>query len=214
MLDRRLCAWIALVSAFVCMVGLTGVDRALAEWIRASGVENAPFFTHGLATLDRVSGIHVWLWLAGTVALAVGAIGLAMRRRARWPAALMAAGIVQFATLLTMMLAKPQFGRLRPHQVLESGDWTHVWFAGGGSFPSGHVAFYFGLLVPLAAACSRVWQRTVVLALGVFVAAARLDLAAHFLSDVAASALLAALFTLLLSALARAWFRHASDART
>src|SRR5690606_30671661 len=128
--------------------------------------------------------------------------------------ALVAASLVQVACLHTMMLGKQVFGRLRPHEVLERGDWSQVWFAGGGSFPSGHAAFYFGLLVPLAAACPRVWQRVLLLALPTFVALARIDMARHFLSDVAASALLAALYTLALAALARAWRRRRTAVHT
>ena len=110
------------------------------------------------------------------------------------------------ATLSTMIVGKNVFGRLRPQQVLDAGDWTQpLWFAGGGSFPSGHSAFYFGLLLPLAAACPNPWLRALLLAIPLYVVLARIDLARHFLSDVAASALLAALYALLLATLARRW---------
>jgi membrane-associated phospholipid phosphatase len=146
-----------------------------------------------------------WCWLAGCVALALCVLGLAFARRARWPRVLLAAGAVQILTLHTMILGKNMVGRLRPHQVLESGDWTHIWHAGGGSFPSGHSAFYFGLLLPLAAACPRAWQRAVLVAIALFAIIARIDLEKHFLSDVSASAVIAALYALLLATVARRW---------
>ena len=204
-MDRRLLAWTAAVAALMVAIGLLGLDRPIAEWVRASGVENAGVFSWGLAALDTISGISLWFWLAGCVALAVGVIGLAIARHAHWPRAFLAAGVIQIATLHTMMFGKDSFGRLRPHQVLESGDWSHVWHVGGGSFPSGHSAFYFGLLLPLAAACPIRWLRIVLVAIPVYVVLARIDLAKHFLSDVSMSALIVALYSLLVATLARRW---------
>jgi membrane-associated phospholipid phosphatase len=204
-MDRRLLAWVAALAAVVLAIGLSGIDRPLAEWVHASGIANAGVFHYGLGTLDIASGMTTWFWLAGCVALALGVLGLAFARRARWPRVLLAAGAVQILTLHTMILGKNMFGRLRPHQVLESGDWTHVWHAGGGSFPSGHSAFYFGLLLPLAAACPRAWQRAVLVAIALFAIIARIDLEKHFLSDVSASAVIAALYALLLATVARRW---------
>lgn len=204
-MNRRFLAVVALVFAALCAAGLLGADRPLAEWIHASGFESARVFADPLAVLDSAFGMHVWYWLAGFVALGLGIAGLVFARGARWPVAFVAAALVQFATLGSMIAGKNFFGRLRPEQVLKSGDWSQVWFAGGGSFPSGHSAFYFGLLLPLAAACPRGWQRALLLAIPVFAIAARIDLAKHFLSDVAMSALLAALYGLALATLARRW---------
>ncbi|HEU4664346.1 MAG TPA: phosphatase PAP2 family protein [Dokdonella sp.] len=204
-MDRRLLAWTALAAALLVLAGVAGVDRPLAEWVRASGIENAPVFVVGLAALDTAGGIPIWFWLAGCAALALGALGSAMRRDARWPRALVAAGIVQVATLHTMNIGKELFGRVRPQQLFESGDWSHAWHAGGTSFPSGHSAFYFGLLLPLAAACPRAWQRVLLVAIAVFAILARIDMAKHFLSDVSASALIAALYSLLVATALRRW---------
>ena len=209
-MDRRLLGWTAVIAAVLVALGLLGLDRPIAEWVRASGVENARVFAWGLAALDTLSGISLWFWLAGCVALAIGVIGLAIARDARWPRAFLAAGVIQIATLHTMIFGKDSFGRLRPHQVLESGDWSHVWHAGGGSFPSGHSAFYFGLLLPLAAACPVRWLRALLLAIPVFVAIARLDLERHFLSDVAASAVIAAVYTLVAAWVLRRWWPGAA----
>ncbi len=204
-MDRRLLAWVAVASLLLMGLGLFGVDRPLAEWVRASGIEQASVFSWGLGALDIASGTQRWLWLAGCVVLTIGIVMSIWRRDLRWPRALVAASCVQFACIGTMMLGKTHFGRLRPQQVLESGDWAHLWFAGGSSFPSGHSAFYFGLLLPLAAACPIRWLRALLLAIPVYVVLARIDLAKHFLSDVAASALIAAVYALLVAMLARRW---------
>lgn len=212
-MDRRLPAWTAAFAAALMLLGLFALDRPLAEWVRAGGIANARAFEWGLGALDTLAGMHVWFWLAGCVALGLGIVGLAFARAARWPRVLAAVGVVQLLTLGAMVLGKDAFGRLRPFQVLDGGDWSHVWHAGGGSFPSGHSAFYFGLLLPLAAACPRAWQRAVLIAIPTFAILARIDLEKHFLSDVSTSALIASLFTLLVATLARPWLPLPSPSR-
>lgn len=204
-MNRRLLAVVAAVAAALLALGLAGVDRPLAEWVHRSGVAHAAVFAKGLAFFDTISGLGLWFWLAGCVALGLGTVASLVLRRARWPRALAAAGLVQVATIATMIAGKNHFGRLRPQQVLAGGDWTHVWHAGGGSFPSGHSAFYFGLLLPLAAACPRHWQRALLLAIPLFVVLARIDLEKHFLSDVSASAVIAAVWALVASVVLRRW---------
>ena len=204
-MNRRFLTVVAVVFAVLCAIGLAGADRPIAEWVHGSGFEQADVFSKTLKALDTVFGLHVWYWLAGCVALALGIGGLAFARGARWPFVLVAAALVQFATIGSMIAGKNHFGRLRPQQVLEAGDWSHVWFVGGGSFPSGHSAFYFGLLLPLAAACPRRWHGALLLSIAVFAIVARIDLANHFLSDVSMSALLAALYSLAAAAVARRW---------
>ncbi|GAA0722270.1 phosphatase PAP2 family protein [Dokdonella soli] len=204
-MNRRLLCIVAAISALLMATGLFVLDRPLAEWVHSGGFEQARVFSVGLGALDTLSGMNLWFWLAGAVALALGLAGLALRRHARWPRALIAAGLVQTLCIETMILGKNHFGRLRPQQVLDSGDWSQLWFAGGGSFPSGHSAFYFGLLLPLAAACPIRWLRALLIAIPVYVVLARIDLARHFLSDVSASALMAALYALLVATLAQRW---------
>lgn len=205
-MSRLVPAWVAVVGAAFAALGLLLVDRPLAEWIHASGIAHARVFEWGLAALDFLTAMHLWYWLAGSVAIAIGVAGLAWRRDATWPRAWLAAGLVQVVTLHTMILGKSHFGRLRPTEVFEKGDWSQAWFVGGGSFPSGHSAFYFGLLLPLAAACPRPWLRGLLLAIPVYVVAARLDLERHFLSDVAASAVIAAVYTLFAAWMLQRWW--------
>ncbi|MFI4969235.1 MAG: phosphatase PAP2 family protein [Lysobacterales bacterium] len=211
-MDRRLLCWTALIAAAATLLGLGFLDRPIAEWVHASGFEQAAFFSLGLATLDIGSGLRFWIWLAGFALLFIGVIGVALVRHARWSRVCVIAAIVQLACVATMIVMKDGFGRLRPQQLLESGDWSHMWFAGGASFPSGHSAFYFGLCLPFAAACPIRWLRVVLFAIPVYVVLARIDLARHFLSDVSASALMAALYALLVARLARRWLPVAMQA--
>ncbi len=204
-MNHRLLLIVATVAAMLAALGLLAVDYPLARWVHESGVENLAVFRLGLATLDWTFGIRVWFWLATTLAIALGVIGLVAGSRIprRIAIALLVAGLVQLATLHTMVLMKGWFGRLRPHQVFESGDWNAIWHVGGGSFPSGHSAFYFGLLLPLAAFATTSWQRAVLLSIPVFAVLARIDMSMHFLSDISMSALIAALYCLLAAAIVR-----------
>jgi membrane-associated phospholipid phosphatase len=204
-MDRRLLLWTAAIAALLAAAGLLWLDRPIAEFVRAAGIEQARVFAFGLAALDTITALSVWFWGIGCVALAIGLVGIAFRREDRWPRALIAAAIVQFATIETMILGKEYFGRTRPQQVLDSGDWSNLWFAAGTSFPSGHSAFYFGLLLPLAAACPIRWLRIVLIAIPVYVVLARIDLHKHFLSDVSTSALIAATYSLIVATLIRRW---------
>jgi membrane-associated phospholipid phosphatase len=206
-MNRRLLLGTGLLAGLFMLLGLLVADYPLARWVHSSGIENAAIFKQGLNFLDHAAGMHIWFWLAACLFIGLGLLGIVFAARLPLPRrlapALLAAGLVQAATIGMMILGKNIFGRLRPFQVLESGDWAHIWFAGGGSFPSGHSAFYFGLFLPLAASAPRVWQRALLLAIPVFVISARIDLSMHFLSDVSTSALIASVIALLVASLMR-----------
>ena len=208
-LNRRFIAGVGAVALILLLAGLAGVDGPLARWVHASGYENAALFRQPLAALDVVTGAHFWFWLAACTTIALGLAGTLAGERLPLPRrlapAILAAGLVQAATIGLMILGKSTFGRLRPHDVLASGDWSNIWFMQGGSFPSGHSAFYFGLFLPLAAAAPARWQRAVLIAIPCFVVAARIDMSKHFLSDVSASCVLAAIVSLIAATTMRRW---------
>ncbi len=208
-MSRRFLAVSALIAATLMLAGLLFLDTPIVLAIHASSFENLPFFVDGLEILDTIFGVHVWYWLAASICVTTGLIAVYLSRTTqlsrRLALAILSAGLVQASTLGLMILGKNTFGRLRPMQLLESGDWSVLWFAGGGSFPSGHSAFFFGLFLPLAASAPRLWQKMVLVAFPLFAITARLDMARHFLSDVACSALIAAGMALLIERLLRQW---------
>jgi len=204
-MDRRFLLIAAVVAAACFGLGFAGLDRPLAEWVHASGFESAPVFVWGLAALDFVSGLRLWICALPWAAILIGTVALRFQWRTRLGYALIAAGLVQTAAIESMITAKDLFGRLRPFKVFEAGDWSHVWFVGGDSFPSGHSAFYFGLLLPLAAACPIRWLRWLLVAIPLYVVVARIDMAKHFLSDVSASALMVSLYALVAAWLTARW---------
>lgn len=214
-MNRRFLLFSALLAASLVALGLLFLDQPLAHWMQGSSLRDAAFFTKGLVILDTLLGLRISYWLAAGVLISASLLGVVFAAYLHLPRglapSLLVAGLTQALTIGLMMLGKNTFGRMRPVELFESGDWTVLWFAGGGSFPSGHAAFYFGLFLPLAAAVPRIWQRAVLLAIPLFVALARLDMLRHFLSDVAASALVAALVALLLSPLAQRWQARATS---
>lgn len=202
-MDRRFLIVFVLIAAACVALGFAGADRPIADWVHASGFEKTPFFVWGLAALDAATQLH--LFVLPWVAIVIGALLLRAGRRPRLGFAFVVAGLVDLAAIQTMLLAKDFFGRLRPYQLLASADGTAAWYAGGSSFPSGHSAFYFGLLLPLAAACPLRWLRWLLIVIGLYVVLARIDMSMHFLSDVSTSALMVAIYSLVAAWLTARW---------
>src|SRR6185436_124839 len=110
--------------------------------------------------------------------------------RAHAPAAIFLAGTHVFSRFATGQL-KDLTGRLRPTEWLARGG-DDTFFRGGAAFPSGHVALFASLALPLAILYPRTRP---LLALIAFVAVARIAVNAHFLSDVLGGAALVSLMT-------------------
>lgn len=201
-MSKRLLVTTALIVLILMLTGLFWLDVPLARWLHDSGLAQSPLLIFGLDLLDTASGYKVSYWLAAGICLVGGTTLLVISRKSRrfWTLgqALVSAALVQASTNLLLIVGKNTFGRMRPVQLLESGDWSVMWFAGGGSFPSGHSAFYCGLLIPLAASTSRMWLRVLLLGIAAFVILTRINMEKHFLSDVSASALIAASVALIL----------------
>ena len=209
-LTFAICAVLALISIFT-------VDRWIALGVHGSGIERAAvvvrlreffdiFTGRGVALLGHNVGLGQLM--LGAVFVIVGLV-LALVRSARYHArALMFAGAVQIATIESAWWIKDFFGRLRPHQLIERNDWSHIWFAGGNSFPSGHNAFFWGLFLPLAYLFPK--YRIPFLVIPVFIAFARIDENYHFLSDVLGGIALAALITLIAATVFGRWVKPSS----
>jgi membrane-associated phospholipid phosphatase len=200
-LDRKFLAGVAIVAAVLMLTGFAGADRPLAEWVHTGGVESAPAIVWLMNAIEIVFGFHWSRWLFGAIVLPIGIAIVIARRQSRFGRALVVATLVQLATNVVMLAGKDYFARLRPFQVFEAGDWSHVWFGGGVSFPSGHLAFFAGFFVPFAASVRNPWLRAALMLFPIFFAIARIDVLAHFLSDVSASTLIAALLSLLAAAI-------------
>jgi len=216
-MSKRALAWLAAVSAAAVPLSIFLLDRPIALAVRASGFESAAWIVAVRDFLDIFTGRglvgnHVGLGqlLLGALFFSVGLAWTLAARANPVPRGLAFAGAVQIVTIETAWQVKDFFGRLRPYQLLESGDWSHLWFAGGSSFPSGHVAFFWGLFVPLAYAFPR-W-RYPLFVIPVFIALARVDENFHFLGDVLGSIALSAGITLAAAAALGRWVKPVTAA--
>jgi len=156
-MSKRSLAWTAAVALIAAIVSTLALDRGIAEAVRHSGIESATMVVKLREILDFFTGSSftrgygsIGQVLLGATLVVIGALWLLARRTNYTARALIFTGLVQIGTIEASSLLKGVFGRLRPFQLLERGDWSHIWFAGGTSFPSGHVAFFGGLFLPLA----------------------------------------------------------------
>lgn len=91
------------------------------------------------------------------------------------------------ASILNALLVEPLklvFGRVRPRDTNNHGSF----FAGGSSFPSGEASQAFTVAAVVAAHSHRTWVKAVAYSLAGLVGAERMQLDAHWLSDVVAGA--------------------------
>jgi len=191
-MDRRFLMWTALVAAPLVLAGLLGLDRALATTLHGSVLVQSPVFVSGNDWLDVLTLKAGSSNRLGAIVALAGVIVVQLARGTRAGKVMVLTGLVSLATAETVRALKDLFGRLRPYQVFERGEWSDAWFAGGVSFPSGHSGYYFGLALPLAAAYPR--ARLPLLVAPVFIALARIDQEFHYLSDVSMSVLIVCAF--------------------
>ncbi len=218
-MTKRSLALTAAISATIALISIFAFDRSIALAVHNSTFENAAFFAGGEYWLDVASGRQLLGYshrslsgfLLGGSLIAIGLIWWLLRRTSYVARGLVFSGSVQLFTIFCASLIKGWMGRLRPNQLIQQGNWEHLWFGGGDSFPSGHNAFYWGLFLPLAYLFPK--YRIPLLIIPLFMAFARIDEGYHFLSDVLGSIALAALVTLLAAALFGHWVKPAGKGR-
>jgi len=217
-MNKRALAWTAATAAALALISIFVFDRAIALAVHGSLLENARVFVDGREMLDVAAGrsllgsnLSLSNLLLGGALIALGALWWLAWRTSYFARALVFTGLTQIATIGCAWVIKDVFGRLRPNEVIALGNWDHVWFAGGNSFPSGHNAFFWGLFLPLAYLFPK--YRIPLLILPLFIALARIDENYHFLSDVLAAIALASFVTLIAAIMASRWIRPPSRQR-
>jgi undecaprenyl-diphosphatase len=203
MTPRRLRAS-AVVLAALAVLCIAFLDVRIARGVAGLPAEVQRFFRAGTNVFDVLSGKEFADSALGSTLLVLALV--AWFRRATRPLAkvLLFVGLTNLLSHLVVGVLKPLFGRLRPFQI-EELDWVDHFFAGGGSFPSGHTAFYFGFCLPLAWALPR-W-RVLVLLPACFVAVSRVLVNDHFAGDVLGSLAITAVVCATLIALLQRYAR-------
>jgi membrane-associated phospholipid phosphatase len=196
---KRVLIW-GVVLAVLAVAGVLLLDRPLAMAIHDSGTPGASFLRAATGVIETATGFAISKWLMGGVTLVAGLIWLAVRkdRLAGW--ILVFTGASQLTTRLIAGVLKNVFSRPRPFEALASGG-HDAFFSGGSSFPSGHAAHFWPLVFAAAIAFPRFRWPLLILALPV--SCARVAINDHYLSDVAASAAIAAFVTCGYAALLR-----------
>lgn len=168
-------AAITYVLTALCILAL---DQPVARWL--AGYEPLGVWDRILGWLEWLILLPVFSWtLAGLLALALIVTVAVPRLRGAAPALMLIIATHAISRYLTLQL-KLGTDRLRPSEWLKQGgdSFGHV---DGISFPSGHVAIFASLLIPLAVAVPRARP---LLGIVAFVGLARIAVNAHFLSDV------------------------------
>jgi membrane-associated phospholipid phosphatase len=185
-------AWLAVAMAVLTALCLLAVDTrvppAIGDFRDLDAVWNG-----GISTLEWAVLLPVWKW-AGELVLVAGMIAaLAIPRwRDQAPAWLLVAAVHISSRYITNWI-KAGTGRLRPTEW-HGGD--TFGFPDGISFPSGHVAIFASVALPLAVLVPRL--RVPMFVVIGFVMIARVVANAHFVSDVTGALALVAGLTWIL----------------
>jgi len=177
----------AAALAALAALAIPTIDPPVARLL--AGYEPSPLWASGVGILEWVIGYPLHPLAVSFVLVAATLAAMAVPRwRTLAPPAIFLAGTHVFSRYLTGQL-KDLTGRLRPTEWLARGG-DATFFRDGVAFPSGHVALFAGLAIPIAILLPRARP---VLAAVVFIAAARVAVNAHFVSDTLAAAALVAL---------------------
>lgn len=190
MTQRRLLVW-GLALAAVAALSVWTIDRAIALALQPFAADNGAMLHPIVSAIEIVFAFPISKFATG---LALVAAALVMFAVARWrPAAwlVLFVGVSHLVTRLIAGVLKNVFLRARPDEALASADRFFV--SGGSSFPSGHAAHFWALFFALAVAFPKLRIPALVLAL--FVSVARVAVNDHYVSDVIASAAIAAFVT-------------------
>jgi membrane-associated phospholipid phosphatase len=171
--------WTAAISGLLTIVCILFVDQPVARLI--ADYEPASFWNRGIDYLEWGVGLPIFRWLSGVI-LVLGMIVAVVvpRWRVRAPAWMFLAA-VHVLSQVTTRYAKEWTGRLRPLEWIEQGGTETSLWAKGISFPSGHVAIFASVVIPIVALFPRWWP---LLGVAAFAMLARVAVDAHFLSDV------------------------------
>ncbi|MGE0550163.1 MAG: phosphatase PAP2 family protein [Kofleriaceae bacterium] len=195
----------AVIAAALAAFALMFLDEPTAHLV--AEYQPSPLWGQLLEVLEHALGLSIHKWaLAGALFLGAAVTWVHRPWRGQTRIWLWLAATHVISRLLTNAI-KDATGRVRPPAWLEHGGGTfgHDGLA-SPAFPSGHVALFASVLVPLAIVAPRTRPA---LAVVVFVAAARIVANAHWVSDT-----LAAITVVAVVASATGWVLRLTRPRT
>lgn len=191
---KALLAWAAL-SGLASIVSIVVLDQPIAKLVEQAGGRDSPVLQLGMTILEILFGFGVSRFALSGVLLLLGFVLLASRPWHRAGRMVLFVAVTHLTARLLSGVLKTLFQRERPFEALaQAREASRFFVPEGDSFPSGHAAYFWGLYFPLAVLFPRF--RAPLALLPAFVSFQRVGVNDHFLSDVLASATLAALLTL------------------
>lgn len=169
------------------------IDRPLAEWLNTIGRTLTRISTKVLTILEVIFGFTISKYLYGAI-LWFAAIVVRVTDKSWHRARLfLFIGTTHIVSRLVAGVLKNVFHRSRPFQYIQDKGIADFFAEGGSSFPSGHVAHFFGLFLPLVFLFPKYkwWW----LLLPFFVLLQRVLQNDHYLGDAIASLVIAYIFT-------------------
>jgi membrane-associated phospholipid phosphatase len=183
----------ALVAFALVPISILALDGPLAMKMSSLPTEARRAITQGVVLCEWLFGFRVSPYLYGGLLILAGAVAKA-RRQTTVARLLVFTGLAHVTARFLSAVMKPPFSRLRPYEALAGNPWQDTWFAPiGNSFPSGHAVHFWSLFFPLIVIFPRLWIPLAILP--ILISAARVAVNDHYLSDVIASAAVAALVT-------------------
>jgi len=180
---------IAAASAVLSAICVLAIDQPVARWIAT--FEPRAFWDRGIELLEWTVGLPFFKLFAPVVLVAGMLVTMAVPRlRGQAPGWMLVAGTHLASRYLTNVV-KDATGRLRPLAWIEQGG-GDTFGAGGIAFPSGHVALFASIVIPLVVVAPRTRPLLAVVA---FVMVARVAVDGHWISDTLGAITLVALVT-------------------
>ena len=191
----------ALIALALTLLSIFLIDGAVARAVGVPAPDVARVVRGFTGATEVVSGMTLSKFALGFALIAAGIVAYLVKGWRAASAPLLYVGATHFIARLVAGVLKNVFGRLRPLEAHGADSW----FAGGGAMPSGHAIHWWALFFPLALLFPR--YRWPLLLMPLLISIARVAVNDHYVSDVMASAALAALTAWALSRFARAPYR-------
>ena len=168
------------------VVSIFFIDQPLSMFIDQHGKFLQRVFSDLTAYTEIAVGYPVSKYLGGAVVLVVGLIFWVIDRRFARAKYFVFISLTHLTSRFVVTLLKNVFQRSRPSHFLDTQEYGNTFgMMGGESFPSGHVAHFLGLFLPIVVLFPRIW--ILLLIVPTYISLGRIILNLHYLSDILAS---------------------------